>query len=109
MANLEVMLNEAGLDKTHWGKRILKAAARGSFTPGDRVDSGGWVSCACGKLVNGIPRERLGGPPIDPRLYTLGCMFSDDVDDDEFFKAANTLINIEDRAIQVLNELQFYS
>lgn len=111
------LLAEAGLTKTHWGKRIIKAEQEGTFTSKDRSDSGNWALCACGKADMRIPRAG-GDPaseafnanshhdmePCDLRLRTLGGNFPDDIYDNKPVAAAKTLIAIETRAAALLRK-----
>jgi hypothetical protein len=105
MNEAKQLLVEAGLDNSHWGKRIIKAEATGRFTVNDQFNAESWVTCACGKLDDGIDRQRC-GEPADDRLGRLGFRFNEYVDHDYYLAAAQCLIDIEHRAIEVLNEQQ---
>ncbi len=93
----------------YWWDVIDEAEARGSFTEDEKVRSGAWVTCACGKQDPRIPRRTtwMGreGMPVDKELGGLGCRFCDNVHDDHFKAARNTLIAIEQRAAHLLAEL----
>jgi hypothetical protein len=99
------LLVEAGLDNSHWGKRIIIAEERGGFTEDEADMAGSWVTCACGKLDDGIPRD-TDGSPEDFALFELGGLFYSHVSRDAYLSAAKCLIDIEHRAIEVLNEQQ---
>jgi hypothetical protein len=105
MNEAKQLLVEAGLDNSHWGKRIIIAGDRGWFTDDENEMAGSWVTCACGKLDDGIDRQRC-GEPADDRLGRLGFRFNEYVDHDYYLAAAQCLIDIEHRAIEVLNEQQ---
>jgi hypothetical protein len=105
MNEAKKLLVEAGLDNSHWGKRIIIAEELGWFTVEDQHNSENWVTCACGKLGDGIVRNR-GEEPEDNRLRRLGFRFNSYVEDDYYLAAAKCLIDIEHRAIQVLKEQQ---
>ena len=94
------ILTKAGLQSTFWGRRIIAAEKRGSFTESDRSRSAKWVTCACGKLAPGIPRYY--DSPRDTVLAKLGiefCLLSEFADAQ---KQARLLVRIERRAAQVL-------
>jgi hypothetical protein len=99
------LLVEAGLDKSHWGKRIIIAEELGGFTEEDCVKAAAWPTCACGRVDGGISRAPH-GEPRDSRLSVLGGIFPIRVIGDRFREAAKCLIDIEHRAIQVLKEQQ---
>ena len=102
MSQVQSILAEAGLDKSHWGKRILAANRADEFTRADVADAGSWVTCACGKLSDGVQRNPTGSPR-DGVLMLLGQRFSEAVNDDEFVTTAECLVRIEARAVIVLS------
>lgn len=90
-------LVDARIAKTSWGRRIIRAEARGAFTGDAKEDANNWTTCACGKqdprLLGGMARR-----PMDYDLRQLGYDFGYQVRNDNFLGAARTLIAIEDRA-----------
>ena len=71
-----------------------------------RIDfgkAGDWITCACGKLDNNIPRFS-DGDPIDPYLREYGKLFEASVLDCDFAKAAQLLCKIEKRSAKILSE-----
>lgn len=94
------ILERVGLANSHWGKRIIEAEVRGKFTFIDSEDAGDWVACACGKATADIPRDD-DNCPLDQDLIILGALFECNVSANRFIKAAETLVKIENRAIQV--------
>jgi hypothetical protein len=103
MNEAKKLLIEAGLDKSHWGRRIIKAEATGRFTVGDESHAGDWVTCACGKLGDGIDRDDI-RKPLDGVLTNLGSHFSGYVGAYSYVSAAQCLIDIEHRAVEVLKD-----
>lgn len=99
------VLKEAGLAKSHWGKRIIDAEERGEFTQQDRIEAENWVTCACGKVTVDIPRHDVGSP-IDTKLLWLGLDFDHAVDSHRFTSASKTLVEIEKRAAQVTKSVK---
>ena len=106
------LLFENKLHESHWGLRIIEAEINGKFTYLDEDDASKWMSCACGKLDEHIERNKTMrggagfGSPKDEELFSLGEDFSVYVDEDsfEFYHAANMLIGIEKRSIELLKE-----
>jgi hypothetical protein len=100
------ILTEANLQTSYWGKKIIAAAKRGHFTESNKEQALDWVTCACGKLDDAIPRYRQDwsryGEPLDERLAFLGTAFSEAIDWGDHQDAAHCLIDIEERAIEVL-------
>ncbi len=92
-------LERHNLDQTYWGKKIIAAEKRGGFTSSNREQSNDWVTCACGRITQDIPREN--GCPHDLILSTLGSGFYNKVNNNEIDKAAEYLVEIEARAITV--------
>ena len=101
------ILTSAGYQDTHWGKLIIPAEKRGEFTGFDKYKRCEmWDLCACGKLDKRIPRTKgVTEQPIDSKLYKKGMHFSNMVYGDNFTKAAHTLIAIEKRAAEVLDDV----
>ena len=95
------LLMEHGLAATYWGKRIIAAEETGGFAASDNAQSGKWLDCACGKLTAQIARLPSGAPK-DKRLYELGDAFAVAVDRDEITDAAVTLVQIEQRAAELV-------
>jgi hypothetical protein len=93
-------LESAKLDKTFWGKKIIAAEKRGGFTLSNSSRAATWVTCACGKITQDIPRNRR-SRPLDAELIRLGNLFSTDVDTNDFLSTAYLLARIEKRAIYV--------
>jgi len=97
------LLTDNNLHNTHWGKNIIKAENRGAFTTENDSDAGNWVTCACGQHTKGILKDEF-NKPDDKVLEYLGMQFTIDVVRQEFFKAAETLIQIEKRVIELLKD-----
>ena len=95
------ILMDAGLDKSHWGIRIILAEGRGEFNGVDRSRANGWTTCACGGLDESL---MMAGTrvPKDGRLLSLGGRFSIAVSGGQFEKAAVFLVEIMDRAWELL-------
>lgn len=105
VAEVLAILEPAGLQKSHWGRRILTAARRGKFNQSECDASASWTTCACG-----MQDPRLHGPrsvPFDSQLRHDGERFAGEViaGGREFFKAAETLVRIESRAKQLIAAL----
>lgn len=99
----KLYLQKWALDETHWGKRIIKAEQKGSFTSKDKDDASNWMSCACGKLDKRIPRTRVAcRAPDDSKLTASGYKFSDSINHNEFWAAAYLLSVIEERGNEIL-------
>jgi hypothetical protein len=110
------LLLENNLHKSHWGLRIISAENFGAFTPEDESDGSSWFFCACGKLDDHIILEssRFDKAPKDKLLFRLGVNFAEYVDVDigdpsdfdvsRFYSAAECLIRIENRSIELLKE-----
>jgi len=108
------LLVDNNLHNTHWGKRIIDAENRGEFTNKDKTDAGSWVTCACGQHSNDIvfvkDEHDVLGYPEDSHLYMYGIDFSDVVimshasDTNPYIEAAETLIEIEKRVIELLTD-----
>lgn len=105
MNEAKQLLEEAGLSETYWGQIITEAEKLGGFTLWDRKYANQWTTCACGKQDPRIPREGRGSP-VDPTLFELGVSFSEQVYFDQILATAETLIKIEKRAIEVLEEVR---
>ncbi len=104
----EQRLTEHNLHNSHWGKRIIKAERVGGFTFADKLDAHNWTTCACGKQDPRIPRHtdiRVKNMLIDNTLTNLGVRFYADVKEGKYLESANTLIGIEQRSIEILEEL----
>jgi hypothetical protein len=66
--------------------------------------SGDWVTCACGTQCDVIPRYE-GGRPKDKLLYDLGVKFAYAIDDRNLQYAKDTLLKIELRSSELINEI----
>lgn len=101
------VLVENGLFATHWGSIIDKAERRGEeFTKEEKEQADGWTTCACGRLKeDGIDRDEYGAP-IDPELMQLGLVFNDNIKSGLPFLAAKTLLNIQNRAVELIREFK---
>ena len=95
-----------GLDTTYWGRKIIAAEKRGDFTGFNVQQAGDFVTCACGRVTTDIPRCRDYGGPLDSKIVRLGMQFDLDVTYNNFLEAAQTLTDIEARALIVANEHQ---
>jgi hypothetical protein len=93
-------LEEVNLNTTYWGKIIIAAESRGFFTLKDAVEASSWVTCACGRVTEDIPRQDTNRPQ-DYELFLNGCKFANRVGEDSFVNAAIVLSLIEKRAIVV--------
>jgi len=114
------ILTEAVLDKSYWGRKIIAAENRGGFTYSNVDQSENWVTCACGKndLIKSMPDQRArhsDDPPNDSELRQLGTDFYHNVQNgsidygyneeerqDYIIRAAQTLVDIEDRANELV-------
>lgn len=105
MKTAKSLLTEAGLENTFWGQRIIEAESSEGFTNGDKAAAKSWITCACGKLDDHIPRDPE-GVPRDRWLAHMGVTFNTFVRDNRYLGAAKKLIDIEKRAIEVLEEVQ---
>jgi hypothetical protein len=92
----------------YWPKVIEAAKVRKKkglepFTHEQQDRAMDWVTCACGKQDDRIPRSEIIQPwPLDPRLRDLGSKFAWAVEDGKPEKAQSILGKIERRAAQVL-------
>jgi hypothetical protein len=116
MLHAHALLVKEGLDRSVWGKRIIKAELRGNFTQDVEWRADEWMSCACGKLDAHIKRD-ADYAPTDKKLNKLGIDFSEWIDSDfnthsfsssegvhdQFHGAAITLVAIEKRSIELLS------
>jgi len=77
--------------------------------------SGDWVTCACGNLCDAIPRRDdnagwgrsgLKGEPVDFRLAHMGLQFSYQVRTEQYALAISTLREIEERAVEILEQME---
>ncbi len=91
------------LDTSYWGTKIIRAEERGGFTKVNVRDAKDWVTCACGKQNELLPRYP-GGAPEDKLLRENGNKFYNAVLKNEYLKAAMILISIEYRVKKVLAE-----
>jgi len=98
------ILTRTGYNTSYWGKKIIAAEQRGYFTESNKDQSGNWVTCACGKSCGSIEFEYKDGypvRPVDPNLYSLGIDFNNAVEMNCFVKAAEVLLDIERRVIEL--------
>lgn len=98
------ILKENRLLSSYWGRRIVKAEARGVFSKRDVRKAACWTTCACGEQDARIPRDG-DGEPLDEKLTDLGCRFYRNTLNCNAAEAAETLVKIERRAAEVLQEL----
>jgi len=116
------ILTEEVLDKSYWGKKIIAAENRGGFTHSNVDQSSDWVTCACGKndLIKSMPDQRArhsDDSPNDSELRQLGTDFYHNVQNGSMdygyneperqgyiIRAAQTLVDIEDRANELMIE-----
>ena len=105
MKTAQEILTDAGLSDTHWGLRIIEAEARGEFTDDDLRDASSWVTCACGRLDERVPRNDYDAPR-DRELKDLGVLFVSPVFRGDFIDAADCLVEIERRAGELLAKIE---
>lgn len=106
MINVRKLLIENGLIATYWGHIIARADEEGTgFSLGEMQSAGDWVTCACGRLEDedGILREE-DGSPIDADLRNLGFDFNDYIGSDQVVDACLTLIKIQHKAVELIQE-----
>ena len=94
------ILMDAGLEYSHWGRRIRLAEGRGGFNGLDQLDAAQWPTCACGELDESLIGP--GGAPIDDKLVRLGARVLVAVNDDKFEMATVYLIEIMTRSGELL-------
>jgi hypothetical protein len=99
----EQVLVEAGLEKTFWGRIIIDAENNDEFDEADVNNAGDWTTCACGQQDSRL--HRTGGIPLDSYLQDYGYKFNYAVNHNNFVLAAETLVDIEDRAAELLSRL----
>jgi hypothetical protein len=103
MKKAKKLLVEAGLDKTHWGARIIYAEEVEFTTEDDKEDAADWITCACGRQDPRIEKQGDGlNQPKDRELVSLGLRFNESIYDNDMAYAATLLISIEERAAIVL-------
>jgi hypothetical protein len=100
----KVYLKKMNLNTTYWGNKIIVAEKRGHFTVKDADEAASWVTCACGKVTEDIPRDPQLHDPLDIYLREMGNTFHDFVVWDDFLEAAHNLNRIEKRAMEVAME-----
>ena len=120
------LLFENKLHESHWGLRIIDAEIKGYYQEIDKIDSESWLSCACGKLDRHIKTNMNDmtmdvGAPLDRILRKLGVRFDRLIDNSDFnfiegqrmifthdytifYCAAETLVAIEKRSIELMKE-----
>ena len=104
MGKAEEVLAKAKLKSSYWGRKIIQAERGGGFSTRSGYLASSWVTCACGKLDDGIPRF-VDDAPGDPKLRRLGHLFYIRVCRNDCLSAAEALVKIEQRAKQVLMEV----
>jgi len=97
------ILTQAHLHLMYWGKKIIAAEKRGHFTQSNIDEASQWTTCACGRMLPSIETED-GCRPADFKLQCLGEDFTNFVTYDAFEDAAETLVAIEERAMELLPE-----
>jgi hypothetical protein len=102
------LLLENGYAKTYWGKRIINAEARGCFSEEDIHKSSDFFTCSNGGIDSHIDMdvdELDGYPrPADNKIYDLELSFFYNVFKHDFLASAQTLIDIENRSLELLKE-----
>ena len=107
MSHTTKILKPAGLDQTKWGQRIIQAEERNHFTENDIHLAADWPTCACGETYVRNPFECLDPQgdyeraPTDHVLQRLGADFSIEVNHHNYSLAAETMVEIEQRAIEI--------
>lgn len=99
------MNNHAFDINTTWTKAIKEARKCGRFSSTEKLAAGSWVTCACGKQDEEIPRH-YDGEPMDGKLSLLGMEFFGAVQDDNFNAASKLLTRINRRAAAVLRKVR---
>lgn len=109
MTTAQEIIKNARLGNTHWGRRILNAARRGSFNETDQRLADRWTTCACGRTDARLLNENDGQEPWDSTLRSAGYDFGATVkvrsNSYSIRDAAYLLVKIEDRARQLTCEL----
>tara|TARA_R110000851_G_scaffold25687_1_gene73674 strand:+ start:1398 stop:1715 length:318 start_codon:yes stop_codon:yes gene_type:complete len=100
----EDILIKAGLDKSLWGDRIIVAEQDGGFSEHIKDLSAQWTTCACGKVDRHVEMISEAIGPMDKKLHQLGILFTEQVCEHKFKRAALILTQIEERSIELLNE-----
>ena len=67
--------------------------------------AGSWVTCACGNQCDVIERRPINGVPKDEELFNLGMWFSVSIDNKDIEKAKETLLKIEKRSAELINQI----
>ena len=62
-----------------------------------------WITCACGQVCNVLPKS-LYGAPKDREARYLGIAFNQDIVDEDWDEAKETLNKIEARTIFLLKQ-----
>lgn len=98
-------LVEKGYDRTVWGRRIIAAEERGHFTLKDNQEAIKWHHCACGNLdEHPAIKKAFNNKPEDIALRAYGARFSGSVRFDNLENAANLLVKINKRAVELIAE-----
>jgi len=92
--------NHGGMQGRPWARRIIAAAAAGTFNYEDQRDAGDWDRCAVGTASAPVAWVRANSVtrPADVILNRLADEFNDAVQCDRFSDAAVAVIKIEQRA-----------
>lgn len=102
----EHWLTKHRLHRTVWGTRIIRVEREGGgFRMSEVREAGDWPTCACGRVDPRIPRY-ANCVPMDLQLEMLGIDFYDAISDEQVVRAAELLVEIEQRAQEVLQELK---
>lgn len=102
------ILESNGLRDTHWGKIIAQAGKQGCvFAKANVSEAARWTTCACGRQSPNLPRHMdpetsAYGRPKDKDLSSLGMRFYHNIKGNLPRKAAETLVEIERKAAEII-------
>ena len=97
---VSMLFSNHGMQCRPWARRIIAAAAAGTFNYEDRRDAGDWNRCAIAAASAPVAWVRVLSVtrPADSTLIGLADEFNDAVQCDRFSDAAVAVIKIEQRA-----------
>ena len=98
MNTAKEVLVEAGLDKSHWGIRVIDAENIGFFTVTDKEDVTDWFSYPCGMLNENIGRAWDDEPLDDELMDCSGKFFRAVKGSPDCIEAALALVKIVKRS-----------